>query len=68
VIDSFVRSDQLDVDASKRLIKSMGRFLIPEDAIKLEHKNDSLKFTSFRPAGDAYLLKTLGQRFISMIV
>jgi hypothetical protein len=33
VIYSFGRSDQLDVDALKRLIKSMSRFLSPEDAI-----------------------------------
>ena len=34
VIHSFGRSDQLDVDALKRLIRSMSRFLSPEDAIK----------------------------------
>jgi hypothetical protein len=62
VIYSFGRSDQLDVDTLKRLIKSMSRFLIPEDVIKLEHQNDSLKFTSSRPAGGAYLLKALWQR------
>ena len=62
VIYSFGRSDQLDVEALKRLIKSLSRFLVPEDAIKLEHQNDSLKFTSSRPAGGAYLLKTLWDR------
>jgi transposase len=62
VIYSFGRSDQLDVQALKRLIKSMSRFLAPEDAIKLEHQSDTLKFTSSRPAGGAYLLKTLWDR------
>src|SRR5210317_1226272 len=62
VIYSFGRSDQLDVDALKRLIKSMSRFLGPEEAIKLEHQSDSLKFTSSRQAGGAYLLKTLWER------
>jgi hypothetical protein len=62
VIYSFGRSDQLDVQALKRLIKSMSRFLTPEDAIKLEHQSDTLKFTSSRPAGGAYLLKTLWDR------
>jgi hypothetical protein len=62
VIHSFGRSDQLDVDALKRLIKSVTRFLSPEDAIRLEHHSDDLKFTSSRPAGGAYLLKALWQR------
>ncbi len=62
VIHSFGRSDQLDVDALKRLIKSVSRFLSPEDAIRLEHHSDDLKFTSSRPAGGAYLLKALWQR------
>ena len=62
VIHSFGRSDQLDVDALKRLIKSVSRLLGPEDAIRLERQNDDLKFVSSRPAGGAYLLKALWQR------
>lgn len=62
VIHSFGRSDQLDLDALRRLIKSVSRFLSPEDAIKFEHQSDDLKFTSSRPAGGAYLLKALWQR------
>jgi IS4 transposase len=62
VIHSFGRSDQLDVDALKRLIKSVSRLLGPEDAIRLERQNDDLKFISSRPAGGAYLLKALWQR------
>ncbi len=62
VIHSFGRSDQLDVKALKRLIKSMSRFLSPEDAIRLEYQSDNLKFVSSRPAGGAYLLKSLWQR------
>jgi transposase len=62
VIHSFGRSDQLDVDALRRLIKSVSRFLDPEDAIRLERQSDDLKFVSSRPAGGAYLLKTLWQR------
>jgi transposase len=34
VIHFFGRSDQLDVEALKRLIKSMSRFMKPEDAIQ----------------------------------
>lgn len=62
VIHSFGRSDQLDIDALKRLIKSVSRFLGPEDAIRLERKSDDLKFIGSRPAGGAYLLKALWQR------
>jgi transposase len=62
VIHSFGRRDQLDVKALKRLIKSMSRFLSPEDAIRLEHQSDDIKFVSSRPAGGAYLLKALWKR------
>jgi len=62
VIHSFGRSDQLDVDALKRLIKSMSRFLDPEDAVRLEHDDDNLKIISSRPAGGAYLLRQLWKR------
>jgi transposase len=62
VIHSFGRRDQLDVDSLKRLIKSVSRVLSPQDAIKLEHQSDDLKFSSSRPAGGAYLLKSLWQR------
>jgi hypothetical protein len=62
VIHSFGRSDQLDVDALRRLIRSVSRLLEPEDAIRLERQSDDLKFVSSRPAGGAYLLKALWQR------
>jgi transposase len=62
VIHSFGRSDQLDLDALRRLIRSVSRFLSPEDAIRLEHQSDDLNFVSSRPAGGAYLLKALWQR------
>jgi len=62
VIHSFGRSDQLDVQALKRLIKSMSRFLEPEDAIAVEHPDDDLTFVSSRPAGGAHLLKSLWDR------
>ncbi len=53
VIYSFGRRDQLDVDAQKRLVKSLSRFLKPEDVIELEHQAEDLKFVSSRPAGGA---------------
>ena len=62
VIHSFGRNDQLDVDALKRLIKSLSRFLEPEDAARVEHGDDDLKISSSRPAGGAHLLKQLWKR------
>ena len=62
VIYSFGRRDQLDVDALKRLVKSLGRFLKPEDVVQLEHQTEDLKFVSSRPAGGAYLLRGIWDR------
>jgi transposase len=62
VIHSFGRSDQLDKEALKRLIKSMSRFLDPEDSARIEQGEDSLKIISSRAAGGAYLLKSLWKR------
>jgi len=62
VIHSFGRSDQLDIDALRRLIKSASRFLEPEDAIRLDRQSGDLKFVGSRPAGGAHLLKGLWQR------
>lgn len=59
VIHSFGRREELDIDALKRLITSVSRFLDPEDAIQLERQSDDLRFTGSRPAGGAYLLKSL---------
>ena len=59
VIHSFGRREELDIDGLKRLISSVSRFLDPEDAIRLEHQSDDLKFANSRPAGGAYLLKAL---------
>jgi hypothetical protein len=39
VVYSFGRRDQLDVDAIKRLVKSLCRFLSPEDVIQLRAKD-----------------------------
>jgi transposase len=62
VIHSFGRSDQLDIEALKRLIKSVSRFLEPEDAARIEHQDDDLKIICSRPSGGAYLLKQLWKR------
>jgi transposase len=65
VIYSFGRREQLDVDALKRLVNSISRFFSPEDQIKLQAKTDSaepIEFIRSRPAGGAYLLKSLWDR------
>jgi len=65
VIYSFGRKDQLDIEAIKRLVNSLCRFLDPEDALTLQAKTDEhepLPFVRSRPAGGAYLLKALWDR------
>jgi hypothetical protein len=59
VIHSFGRREQLDLDALKRLVKSVSRFLAPEDAIKFQYQGEDLKFITSRQAGGAYLLKSI---------
>jgi transposase len=65
VIYSFGRREQLDVEAIKRLVNSLCRFLSPEDALQLQAKGQGespLKFINSRPAGGAYLLRALWDR------
>jgi transposase len=62
VLYSFGRREQLDIDAIKRLINSLCRFLDPEDEISAKAKGDNLKFIKARPAGGPYILKELWNR------
>lgn len=62
VVYSFGRRDQLDVAALKRLVKSLSRFISPEDMQDLEAQSAGLKFISSRQAGGALLLKGLWER------
>ena len=65
VIYSFGRRDQLDVEAIKRLVRSLCRFVSPEDALALQAEsagNHGLKFVSSRSAGGALVLKALWDR------
>ena len=62
VVYSFGRKDQLDIEAIKRLVNSLCRFLGPEDALQLNANTgdqEPLPFVRSRPAGGAYLLKAL---------
>jgi len=65
VIYSFGRRDQLDIEAIKRLVSSLCRFVSPEDALALQAEsacNHDLKFVSSRSAGGALILKALWDR------
>jgi transposase len=65
VIYSFGRRDQLDIEAIKRLVRSLCRFVSPEDALALQSKsagNHGLKFVRSRSAGGALVLKALWDR------
>jgi transposase len=63
VIYSFGRRDQLDVEAIKRLVQSLCRFISPEDALQLQAKGrGAFTFITSRPAGGAYVLRSLWDR------
>jgi transposase len=62
VIYSFGRREELDLDAIKRLVNSLCRFLSPQDALQAQQALEApsaLRFVRSRPAGGAYLLRAL---------
>jgi hypothetical protein len=62
VLYSFGRREDLDIDAIRRLINSLCRFLGPEDEISAKAKSNDLNFIKTRPSGGSYLLKELWNR------
>jgi len=68
VIYNFGRQEELDVAAIKRLVKSLCRFLSPEDALEATSAlagsggDGRLRFIGSRPMGGAYLLRKLWER------
>ena len=65
VLHTFGRADSLDVEALKRLTKSICRFLSPEDALRIQATIDGespLQFIRSIPMGGAYLLRALWER------
>ena len=62
VIYSFGRREDLDIEAIKRLVNSLCRFLDPEDEINAKTTDGDLKFIKARACGGAYLLKELWKR------
>jgi transposase len=66
VIYNFGRIESLDVEQLKRLVRSISRFLSPEDALEtraeIEHRRRDIKLKSCRSYGGIYLLAALWQR------
>ncbi len=66
LIYSFGRKDQLDISAIKRLVKSLCRFLSPEDALEAEalarENGHRLQFAGSKSLGGVLVLKALWDR------
>jgi len=66
VLRVFGRADSLDVVALKRLVRSLCRFLSPEDAIQAQASvlpdAQALRFIKSVPMGGAYVLRALWER------
>lgn len=66
VLYTFGRADTLDLEAIRRLVKSLCRFLSPEDALRSQTSQgtdpQALRFLGSRPMGGAYVLRHLWQR------
>jgi transposase len=66
VLYTFGRADSLDIEAIKRLVKSLCRFLSPEDALQtqaaLGKDAPGLRFIKSVPLGGAYLLRKLWEQ------
>lgn len=66
VLYTFGRADSLDLEAIKRLVKSLCRFLSPEDALQtqaaLGKDTPGLCFIKSVPLGGAYLLRQLWEQ------
>lgn len=67
VIYNFGRIEDLDVDQLKRLVKSISRFLKPEDVLKaqvgLKLDEHDIKWKRCKSYGGIYLLATLWTKF-----
>jgi len=66
VLYTFGRADSLDVESIKRLVKSLCRFLSPEDALQaqacLGKESQALRFLKSLPLGGAFVLRALWER------
>jgi transposase len=62
VLYTFGRSDSLDVGAIRRLVRSLCRFISPEDALEAQGSTAALRFIKSAPLGGAYLLRQIWER------
>ena len=63
VLYNFGRADQPDVGAIRRLVRSLSRFLTPEEAPQLQGGIDQgFEFLGSRPQGGAWVLRRLWAR------
>jgi len=65
VLYTFGRADSLDVQAIRRLVRSLCRFLSPEDALQVQASGEGehpLQFVRSMPVGGAYLLRSLWEQ------
>ena len=64
VLYTFGRADSLDLEAIRRLVRSLCRFLSPEEALKTQAQmgNPALRFIKSVPMGGAYVLRSLWER------
>lgn len=66
VLYNFGRLEHLDINQLKRLVKSISRFLPPEDVLEtqaaIKHRGQSFKWKSSRSFGGIYLLSALWQQ------
>ena len=61
VLHTFGRADSIDLAAIRRLVRSLCRFISPEDALEARG-SAALRFIESRPMGGAYLLRQLWER------
>jgi len=61
VLYTFGRSDSLDLDAIRRLVRSLCRFISPEEALEAQGSK-ALRFIKSAPLGGAYLLRQIWER------
>jgi transposase len=66
VLYTFGRADSLDLESIRRLVKSLCRFLSPEDALHgqagLGNEPQALRFLKSLPLGGAFVLRALWER------
>jgi transposase len=63
ILYNFGRADQLDVAAIRRLVRSLSRFLSPEEMLQAQGEaSGALRFLWSRPMGGAWVLRRLWER------